>query len=229
MWPPGLGSPCPGTIFVSSSSAGMAAYGAAVPMATMEPAGPSRRAFYAKCALMATIATAVVVGSVLVMADKHEEAPVGSELGGAYYAVTKPPAFNFNSECPCFPSSSAHLSRSTAAAGALAAVQHLLPPRETGGAQRSVPFPASGAAAARRARGEGGRAVVREGSALGVVGAAHGCAALLRAAGPPCRTAAQEHCVLCSWGAAQRPALCAPRWGSCSETGGDVSRRVVPG
>lgn len=157
MWPPGLGSPCPGTIFVSSSSAGMAAYGAAVPMATMEPAGPSRRAFYAKCALMATIATAVVVGSVLVMADKHEEAPVGSELGGAYYAVTKPPAFNFNSECPCFPSSSAHLPRSTAAAGALAAVQHLLPPRETGGAQRSVPFPASGAAAARRARGEGGR------------------------------------------------------------------------
>ena len=101
----------------------MAAYGAAVPMATMEPAGPSRRAFYAKCALMATIATAVVVGSVLVMADKHEEAPVGSELGGAYYAVTKPPAFNFNSECPCSPSSSAHVPRSTAAAAAGAALQ----------------------------------------------------------------------------------------------------------
>jgi len=46
---------------------------------------------------MATIATAVVVGSVLVMADKREAAaPMDSELGGAYYAVTKPPAFNFN-------------------------------------------------------------------------------------------------------------------------------------
>lgn len=52
---------------------------------------------------MATIATAVVVGSVLVMADKHEAAPAGHELAGAYYAVTKPPAFNFNSELPCFP------------------------------------------------------------------------------------------------------------------------------
>lgn len=77
-----------------------AAYGAAAPVASMESAGTSRRAFYVKCGLMATIATAVVVGSVLVMADKHEEAPMGSELGGAYYAVTKPPAFNFNSEFP---------------------------------------------------------------------------------------------------------------------------------
>lgn len=76
-----------------------AAYGAAAPMAAMESAPTSRRAFYAKCALMATIATAVVVGSVLVMADKHEAvAPMDSELGGAYYAVTKPPAFNFNRE-----------------------------------------------------------------------------------------------------------------------------------
>jgi hypothetical protein len=77
-----------------------------VPVAAMEPAGPSRRAFYARCALMATIATAVVVGSVLVMADKHEAAPAGHELAGAYYAVTKPPAFNFNSELPCSPAGS---------------------------------------------------------------------------------------------------------------------------
>ena len=69
------------------------------PVASMAPAGTSRRAFYAKCALMATIATAVVVGSVLVMADRHEAVSDGSELGGAYYAVTKPPAFNFNREC----------------------------------------------------------------------------------------------------------------------------------
>ena len=69
------------------------------PIASMAPAGTSRRAFYAKCALMATIATAVVVGSVLVMADRHEAVSDGSELGGAYYAVTKPPAFNFNREC----------------------------------------------------------------------------------------------------------------------------------
>ena len=68
------------------------------PVASMAPAGTSRRAFYAKCALMATIATAVVVGSVLVMADRHEAVSDGSELGGAYYAVTKPPAFNFNRE-----------------------------------------------------------------------------------------------------------------------------------
>merc|ERR1712216_875861 len=66
------------------------------PIASMAPAGTSRRAVYAKCALMATIATAVVVGSVLVMADRHEAVSDGSELGGAYYAVTKPPAFNFN-------------------------------------------------------------------------------------------------------------------------------------
>jgi hypothetical protein len=81
------------------------AYGAAAPVASMETQGTSRRAFYAKCALMATVATAVVVGSVLVMADRHEEvASMGGEvaLGGAYYAVTKPPAFNFNSEFPCF-------------------------------------------------------------------------------------------------------------------------------
>ena len=89
----------------------MAAYGAAVPVAVMEPAGPSRRAFYARCALMATIATAVVVGSVLVMADKHEAAPAGHELAGAYYAVTKPPAFNFNSELPCSPSGSDPISQ----------------------------------------------------------------------------------------------------------------------
>ena len=69
------------------------------PIASMAPAGTSRRAFYAKCALMATIATAVVVGSVLVIADRHEAVTDGSELGGAYYAVTKPPAFNFNREC----------------------------------------------------------------------------------------------------------------------------------
>ena len=77
-----------------------------MPVAVMEPAGPSRRAFYARCALIATIATAVVVGSVLVMADKHEAAPAGHELAGAYYAVTKPPAFNFNSELPYSPSGS---------------------------------------------------------------------------------------------------------------------------
>jgi hypothetical protein len=76
-----------------------AAYEQLAPMASTEAQGTSRRAFYAKCGLMAVIATAVVVGSVLVMADKHQEA-AGSELGGAYYAVTKPPAFNFNSKCP---------------------------------------------------------------------------------------------------------------------------------
>jgi len=77
----------------------MSAPYAAVASMETETTGTSRRAFYAKCALMATIATAVVVGSVLVVADRHEEAaPMGSSLAGAYYAVTKPPAFNFNSE-----------------------------------------------------------------------------------------------------------------------------------
>ena len=61
---------------------------------------------YARRALLAA-ATIAVVACVALAAKRHlsqeteSSSLSGTALGGAYYAVTKPPAFNFNREPPC--------------------------------------------------------------------------------------------------------------------------------
>jgi len=75
-------------------------YGAAVPYASLRGgADASRKGFYVRWAVICATATAVLAvvawkgGGV---AEKFTTGGEGSSLGGAYYAVAKPPAFNFN-------------------------------------------------------------------------------------------------------------------------------------
>mmetsp|Transcript_30053 Transcript_30053/g.47122 ORF Transcript_30053/g.47122 Transcript_30053/m.47122 type:complete len:279 (+) Transcript_30053:3-839(+) len=57
----------------------------------------SRRSWYMKSAIAACIGAAAVVCIALLAKEKVAETQVhDNALGGAYYAVTKPPAFNFN-------------------------------------------------------------------------------------------------------------------------------------
>ena len=80
-------------------------YGAAVPYASLRGgADSSRKGFYVRWAVICATATAVL-GVVAWKgggggAEKFTTGGEGSSLGGAYYAVAKPPAFNFNREDP---------------------------------------------------------------------------------------------------------------------------------
>jgi hypothetical protein len=56
---------------------------------------PSGWQTYAKRIFLITTATAAVICIGLVVSERKQSSK-GDALGGAYYAVTKPPAFNFN-------------------------------------------------------------------------------------------------------------------------------------
>jgi hypothetical protein len=79
-------------------------YGAAVPYASLRGgADASRKGFYVRWAVICATATAVL--AVVAWkggggAEKFTTGEEGSSLDGAYYAVAKPPAFNFNREHP---------------------------------------------------------------------------------------------------------------------------------
>lgn len=77
----------------STGSPPLALYGAVV----TKPDGAGRRLRIV--AVACVVALAVVCGVLLAVHTTDQEA--GSQsLAGAYYAVAKPPAFNFNRECP---------------------------------------------------------------------------------------------------------------------------------
>ena len=87
---------------ISGAIEGMAeSYGAAAPMASMVLADKQKRRTLLKVAVFITATIVAVACGVLLAMEHRGNTDNQGALSGAYYAVTKPPAFNFNSKFAC--------------------------------------------------------------------------------------------------------------------------------